>query len=164
MNARKLIEIALLTAIALVIFLVELRLPTLIPVPGIKLGLANIITVYAIYKYQAREVVLLVLVRIFLGAIFSGNLMVLLYSLAGGILCLAGMLALRKMIPEKCIWVSSVLGAVLHNIGQISVAVLVTGTITVIAYLPFLIVSGCIAGGCTGLCAQYVIKRKPILM
>lgn len=160
MNTKKLIEIALLTAIALAIFLVELRLPTPIPIPGIKLGLANIITVYAVYEYRAREVVLLVLARICLGAIFGGNLMALLYSLAGGMLCLTGMLALRKVIPEKRIWICSVLGAVLHNIGQISVAVVVTGTITVIAYLPVLMVSGCIAGAFTGVCAQFVIKRK----
>jgi heptaprenyl diphosphate synthase len=160
MNAKKLTEIALLTSVALVIFLVELRVPNPIPIPGVKLGLANIITVYAVYGYRAREVLLLVLARIFLGAIFGGNLMSLLYSFAGGMLCLVGMLALRKVIPEKCIWVCSVLGAVLHNIGQISVAILVTGTTVIIAYLPVLMVSGCIGGACTGACVQLIIKRK----
>jgi len=160
MNAKKLTEIALLATIALIIFVVELRIPNPIPIPGVKLGLANIITVYAVYHYRAREVLPLVLTRIVLGAIFGGNLMALMYSLAGGLLCLTGMLLLRKAISEKYIWICSILGAVLHNIGQISVAIVITGTPAIIAYLPFLLVSGCIAGAFTGMCAQFVIKRS----
>lgn len=72
----------------------------------------------------------------------------------------AGMLLLRKVISEKYIWLCSVFGAVLHNIGQIIVAILITGTPAIIAYLPFLLVSGCAAGAFTGGCAQFVIKRS----
>jgi heptaprenyl diphosphate synthase component I len=160
MKVRKLTELALLTALALIIFIVELRIPNPIPIPGVKLGLANVITVYAVYHYRAKEVFLIVLVRILVGSIFGGNMMALLYSLAGGMLCLAGMLLLRKVIAEKYIWLCSVFGAVLHNIGQITVAILITGTPALIAYLPFLLVSGCAAGAFTGGCAQFILKRS----
>ena len=100
MKVRKLTELALLTALALIIFIVELRIPNPIPIPGVKLGLANVITVYAVYHYRAKEVFLIVLVRILVGSIFGGNMMALLYSLAGGMLCLAGMLLLRKVIAS----------------------------------------------------------------
>lgn len=160
MKTRKLTELALLTALALIIFIVELRIPNPIPIPGVKLGLANIITVYAVYHYKAKEVFLIALVRILLGAIFGGSIMALLYSFAGGMLCLAGMLLLRRIIAEKYIWLCSVFGAVLHDIGQITVAILITGTLTLIAYLPFLLISGCAAGAFTGGCAQLVVKRS----
>lgn len=160
MKTKKLTELALLATIALTIFLVELRIPNPVPIPGVKLGLANIVTVYAVYRYRPGEVLLLVLTRIILGAVFSGNLMALLYSLSGGLLCLAGVLLLCRVIPEELLWTVSILGAVLHNIGQIGTAILVTGTPSVVAYLPFLLVSGCCAGAFTGLCAQFLIKRK----
>lgn len=159
MKAEKLAKLALLAALASIIFILELRLPNPIPVPGVKLGLANIVTVYAVYHYRAREVFMIVFVRILFGAFFGGNMIAFFYSLAGGILCLAGMLCLRRAIPEKYIWLCSVFGAVLHNIGQISVAILITGTPAVIAYLPFLLVSGCAAGAFTGGCAQLVMRR-----
>lgn len=95
MKTRKLTELALLATIALTIFLVELRIPNPIPIPGVKLGLANIVTVYAVYRYRPGEVLLLVMTRILLGAILGGNLMSLLYSMAGGLLCLTGMIPLH---------------------------------------------------------------------
>lgn len=160
MKVRKLAELALLTALALIIFVVELQIPNPVPIPGVKLGLANIITGFSVYHYRAREVLLIVLSRILLGSFFSGNMMALLYSLAGGILCLAGMLGLKHILTERLIWVCSVFGAVLHNIGQIIVACLIAGW-GLIAYFPFLLVSGCIAGAFTGGCAQLVVQRIP---
>lgn len=159
MRAKKLTELALLTTIALTIFLVELRIPNPIPIPGVKLGLANIVTVYAVYHYQPKEVLLLVLTRIILGGVFGGNPVAMLYSLAGGLLCLLGTVRFSRMIPPELLWAVSILGAVLHNIGQIAVAVLLTGTWSIIAYLPFLLVSGCCARAFTGLCAQLLTTR-----
>lgn len=160
MKATRLVQLALLATIALTIFIVELRIPSPMPIPGVKLGFANIVTVYAVYHYRAKEVLLIVLTRIILGAIFSGQIMALLYSLSGGMLCLAGMSLLRRVIPEKHLWVSSILGAVLHNIGQISIAMLVLQSTAVLAYFPILLVSGCLAGAFTGLCAKNIITRK----
>ncbi len=150
----------MLTALALIIFTVELQLPTLAPIPGMKLGLANIVTVYAVYSFSAGETAMLVVVRVLLGALIAGNLMSLAYSLAGGLLCLAGMLLLRRVIDRKHIWVCSVLGAVLHNIGQTAAAVVLMQTRTVIAYLPFLLLSGCVAGALTGMAGQLVTGRS----
>ena len=153
MTTGKLTELALLTAAALILYVVELQIPNPIPIPGAKLGLANIVTVY-----RPGEVLMVVLVRIFLGSLFGGSMMTFLYSLAGSLLCLLGMLLLRHMVSGRAIWLASVLGAVLHNIGQMLVAVLIAGK-GMIFYLPFLMTAGCIAGAFTGLCAQLVLNR-----
>ena len=159
MDAKRLTRLALLTALALIIFTVELQLPTLAPVPGMKLGLANIITVYAVYSFSAGETAMILVVRVLLGSLIAGNMMSLAYSMAGGMLCLAGMLLLRRVIDKKHIWVCSILGAVLHNIGQTCATIVLMQTSAVIAYLPFLLVSGCVAGALTGMAAQLVISR-----
>lgn len=125
------------------------------------MGLVNIITVYAVYQYRAKEVFLIVIVRILLGAFFSGNMMALLYSLASGLLCLTGMLFLKKVIPQKYIWLCSVFGAVFHNLGQTIVACLIAGW-GMLAYFPFLLVSGCLAGAFTGGCARLVLLYIPM--
>lgn len=159
MKTKRLTELSLLTAAALIIFIVELRLPDLSSVPGVKLGLANIITVYSVYRFRGKEVLLMVLTRVFLGALFSSNFSAIMYSLAGALLCLAGMLIVHRFIPENYLWLCSIIGAILHNTGQIAVALIVTRTFAVAAYYPFLLISGCIAGAFTGLCAQFVLKR-----
>ena len=158
-KVRKLTELAVLTAVSLIIFVIELQIPNPFPIPGIKLGLANIITVYAVYHYKAHEVAAMVAVRLLLGAVFSGNFMALIYSASGAFLCLVGMLLLRRFIDEKHLWAASVLGAVLHNTGQMAAALIVTRTAQLLLYYPFLIVSGCLAGAFTGLCAQIVTAR-----
>lgn len=159
MNGKKITQLALLTAIALIIFVIEMRIPNLVPIPGVKLGLANIVTVYAVYHFTAKETMMIVLVRVLLGSIFGGNISAIIYSLSGAVLCLAGMLLLRHVIDEKHIWICSVLGAVLHNVGQIAAAIVMMRTTAVIGYLPFLLISGCIAGAFTGMCAQILIGR-----
>ena len=159
MNAKKLAKLSVLTALSLIIFIVELQIPNPFPIPGIKLGLANIITVYAVYRFRACEVALMVAVRITLGAVFSGNVMALLYSACGSVCCLAGMLFFKRIIDEKHLWISSVFGALLHNTGQMAAALLVTQTPSLLLYYPFLVVSGCMAGAFTGLCAQIVVSR-----
>ena len=159
MNIKRLTQLSLLTATALIIFVIELRIPNIIPISGIKLGLANIITVYCVYHFNAFETALMLTSRIILGALFSGNIFSLVYSTAGAFFCLCGMLVIRRIIPEKYIWLCSVIGAVLHNTGQIIMAVIVTGTFSVLAYYPILLVSGCIAGFFTGISAQMIIKR-----
>lgn len=159
MKIKRLTELSLLTAIALIIFVIELQIPNLSPIAGVKLGLANIITVYAVYRYRWSEAALILLARIFLGSLFSSNPSAILYSLSGGFICLLGMLLLKKIIPENHLWLCSVFGAVLHNIGQIAAAVLIMRTSAVLLYLPPLILSGCIAGALTGFAAQLVLKR-----
>ena len=160
-DTRRLTRLALLTAAALIIFVIELQIPNPVPIPGIKLGLANIITVYAVYHFKPAEAVMLLLVRIFFGSVYGGNVSAMIFSLSGGLLCLAGMLLLKRMIDEDHIWLASVFGAVLHNLGQTVAAVFVMKTLAVMGYLPFLIFAGCIAGAFTGFSAQLVIRRLP---
>ena len=150
-QARRLTRAALLTAIALTIFLAEAQLPPPVPIPGIKLGLANIVTVYAMFVLGPRDTLLILLSRIFLGAVFSGQMMTLLYSLGGGLLSYFALLLLRR--------VSSPLSAVCHNLGQLLAAAAIAKSWVVLVYLPYLVLAGLITGTLTGLCAQLVVGR-----
>lgn len=160
MKTKKLTRLALLTAVASIIFIVELQLPDLIPIPGVKAGLANIITVYALYRYKWQDAALITLSRIIIGSIFGGNLSAIIYSLSGAALAFSGMTLLKRVIPHKYIWLCSTVGGILHNVGQTAAAAAITGAFAVTSYLPLLICSGCIAGFFTGLCAQFLIFRK----
>lgn len=159
MKLKQLTTNALLTAIALTIFMIEAQIPAPIPIPGIKLGLANIITVFAMFAYTPKDALFILSIRVFLGSIFSGQISTLLYSAAGGLLCFCVMLLIRKILTDKQLWVACVIGAVFHNIGQILVAVLVTGTPRIMVYLPILMVSGIAAGLFTGLCTQFLYQK-----
>lgn len=158
-STRKLAEMSMLTAVALIIFIIETRIPNLAPVPGMKLGLANIVTVYAVYRFSAAETSLIVLARIILGSVFAGNISSMMYSMSGAVLCLAGMLIIKRIIPVKFMYLSSAAGALFHNAGQMTAAVIIMRTTAVISYFPFLVVSGIISGLFTGFCAQFVIKK-----
>lgn len=147
------------TTIALIIFIVELRIPNLVPIQGVKLGLANIVTVYAMYHCTAKETFMILIARIFLGSIFGGNISAMIYSLTDALFCLIGILLLRRIIDENHIWICSVIGAILHNIGQIIIEVIMAKTTSVLTYFPILLISGCIAGAFTGVCTQILIQR-----
>lgn len=157
--AKRLTVDALLTALALIIFVLEAQIPQVVPIPGVKLGLANVITVYAMFAVGAKDAFAILIVRIALGSIFSGQLVSFLFSLSGGILCFLIMLVMKRIVSEKQIWVCSVVAAVFHNIGQILVAMLIFSSGAVIIYLPVLIASGIVTGAFTGLCAQTVYRR-----
>lgn len=156
-KTKRLVFDALLTAIALIIFTIELHLPSLTPIPGVKLGLSNIITLVALFLYGPWDALVILLMRIFLGCLFSGNMMALAYSLTGGLFSYLLLLVLRKIISPKQIFVASVLCGMAHNVGQVLVAVLITHTPAVWYYLPILCISGIIAGLFTGLCAQFTL-------
>lgn len=156
---RRLTRAALLTAIALTIFMAEAQLPAPIPIPGVKLGLANIITVYAMYVLGPGDTLMILVSRIFLGAVFSGQMMTLLYSLGGGLCCFAAMLILRHLLDRNHLWLASPLAAIFHNMGQVLVAAAVMRTWVVVSYLPYLVLSGICSGLFTGLCTQLLIRR-----
>lgn len=159
MSIRRLCRDAVLTAVALTIFIVELQLPELVPIPGVKLGLANIVTVTALFTLGPADALAILLCRIILGSLFSGNMMALLYSLSGGLLSFLVMLLLRKILTEKQLWAASVFAAAAHNLGQILAAVAVTATPSLMLYLPVLVVSGVVTGLFTGAAAQFAVKR-----
>lgn len=154
MKTKRLTRLALLTAIALTIFMVELQIPSPIPVPGVKLGLSNIVTVYCVVVYGPWSALSVLLCRVVLGAVFSGRIAALAYSLAGGLLSWALMCLLRRIVTERQIWVLSILGGLFHNIGQILAAMVITGTPSIAVYFPVLALSGMLSGLFTGLCAQ----------
>ena len=139
------------------------QLPSLTPIPGVKLGLANIITVYAIFILSPLDTLIILLCRIFLGSIFSGNMSILLYSLSGGILCYLAMIISKKFLSLENIWICSIIGAIAHNIGQVLIAIFITKTTSLAFYLPVLLLSGIIAGMFTGLTSQYLISKLNII-
>ena len=159
MKTKKLTAMALLCAVALIIFVVEAQIPALVPIPGVKLGLSNIVTVFAVFIMGPWEAVLILAVRIFLGAVFAGNFSTILYSAAGGALALLSTILLKKLLTNKQIWVAGCVGAVAHSIGQMAVAMAVSGTPGLVIYLPVMIVCSIITGLFTGLCAQFLVNR-----
>lgn len=158
-STKRIVRGGLLTCIALIIFVVEMQIPLPVSVPGMKLGLANIVTVYAVYVLSVKETALILTARLILGAVFSGNISALIFSASGGFMCLTAMLILSRFFDKKHIWLCSMFGAVFHNLGQVIAAAAVTGTLSVFAYLPLLTIFGCIAGLFTGICAQTAVDR-----
>ena len=159
LTTRKLTRMALLTAIALTIFMVEAQIPALVPVPGVKLGLANIVTVFAVYTMGSKEGTLILAARIFLGAVFAGNFSTIFYSAAGGACAILVTIGLKRILTKDQLWVAGALGAVAHAIGQMAVAIAMTATPGLIVYLPVLIATSIVTGLFTGFCAQFLVKR-----
>ena len=159
MQTRKLTRMALLTAIALTIFMIEAQIPALVPIPGVKLGLANIVTVFAVFTMGSKEGAMILAARIFLGAVFAGNFSTIFYSAAGGACAILVTIGLKRILTKNQLWVAGALGAVAHSIGQMAVAVAMTGTPGLLVYLPVMILCGIVTGLFTGLCAQFLVKR-----
>ena len=159
MKTRKLTTLSLLCAIALTILMVEAQIPALVPIPGIKLGLANIVTVFVVFAIGAKEAVLVLAVRIFLGAVFAGNFSTIFYSAGGGAVAILLTILLKKVLTKKQLWVAGTLGAIGHSVGQMAVAVAITATPGLALYLPVMIGISIITGSFTGLCAQFLVNR-----
>lgn len=156
-NVYQLTWLSLLTAVALVLSIIESFFPPLTSVPGIKLGLANIVTLTIFYLYDRKSALLVLLARVILAAFASGRMMSLPYSLCGGLLCFAACGLLFPLFPLKRLWLLSMIGAVFHNIGQISIAIFLTATPQILWYFPFLLIAGLISGFFTGEAALCLI-------
>ena len=156
-KTKKLALMALLTAIALTIFVVENQLPAPVPIPGVKLGLANIITLVTMLLLGKKEAGAVLLVRVLMGAMFAGSPSTLLFSAAGGALAWLVMCLTVGLFGEKQLWIVSALAGLAHNAGQLLTCALVVKTPGVFAYAPILAVSGVITGVFTGLAAMYLI-------
>ena len=158
MKTQKLTVMALTTAIALVLSFIESQIPAFVAVPGVKMGLANIAIVYALYRLGWKEAALISLIRVVLVSLLFGSAASFRYSLAGAVLSLLGMALLKKTGKFTEI-VVSVAGGVLHNIGQIAMASIILETDALRYYLPFLLVSGILAGVVIGLISGILIRR-----
>lgn len=161
MKLKRQLTLSMFTAIALTVFLIEANLPGLIPIPGVKLGLSNCITLIVLAMMGKREAGIVLLLRIMLGSIFAGQAVSFLYSIAGGALCYAVMCLLQKPLGEKLLWAVSIFGALAHNAGQLIIAVLLTNA-GVLWYAPILIVSAILTGAFTGIAAQAVVAKMKI--
>lgn len=146
------------TALALIFSYVETLIPIHFGVPGIKLGLANLLIVIMLYKTSVRDALLLSVVRIVLSGFLFGNMFSILYSLAGGLLSLTMMAFLRKRDSFSVIGVS-IAGGVFHNIGQLIIAGVVVENFKVSYYLPVLLVAGVLTGALIGVISGEVLKR-----
>jgi heptaprenyl diphosphate synthase len=160
-NTKKLATLSVIVALAMVLSFLESRIPAFVAIPGIKVGLANIAVIFTVYKLGAREGVLISIIRVLLVSILFGSTVSLWYSLAGAILSLIVTILLKKYTKLAVVTVS-VAGGVSHNLAQIGVACLLLETNIIVYYLPFLLLSGTVAGIAVGVASALLIKRvKP---
>lgn len=159
LTTKQLTLCALLTAMALALSYVENFLPLslAIPVPGIKLGLANIVTVFALYALGPAQALMILLARCLLGAVFAGNMNALLFSLLGGMAAMVVEILLSRL-PKLSIYGVSIGGAAAHNCGQVAAAVLTLGNTAPLYYLPVLLGVSLFTGALTGLLAACLFR------
>ncbi len=158
MNVKKLTALSLSVALSLILSFVESQIPPLVAVPGVKVGLSNIVTVFLLYTLGAREAGGVSLVRVILSSILFGSVLSLAYSLSGAVLSFLFMLLFKKLGFFSTVGVS-VIGGVMHNAGQTIAACFIMETVELLTYLPVLIISGVLAGVAVGVIAGLVTKR-----
>ena len=162
MNARTksvlITKYGMLVALAFIFSYIEAMIPIPVPIPGVKLGLANLVSIVGLYTVGVAGTIAVSLVRIVLVGFTFGNMSSMFYSLAGGVVSLILMIAAKKSGWFSTIGVS-IIGGIGHNIGQISMAALLVQTAGVFVYLPMLLIAGVIAGAVIGLLGGLVIER-----
>ena len=152
---------AVTVAVAMMLSFVESRIPPLTAVPGVKVGLANIAVIFALYKLGAGRAAAISLVRVLLVAMLFGSPISMLYSIAGAVLSLGAMIPLKRLTPLSEVGVS-VVGGVMHNVGQIAMASIIMETAVIALYLPTLLVSGTIAGIAVGTASALLVRKVKI--
>lgn len=157
-STKRLTSLALMTTFAIILSYVESRIPTFVAIPGVKVGLANIVVILALYTQTLKEAIIISGVRVFAVSLLFSNPVSMIYSISGAFLSLFTMFLLKRLTPLRTVTVS-VLGGVTHNVGQIAVASVILETNVLSYYLPFLILSGTVAGIAVGVAAAVLIKR-----
>ena len=158
MKPKRVAFLGLCVTLSMVLSYFESLVPPLTSVPGIKIGFANLVTVFMLYRFGAKETVAVSIIRVVLVNMLFGTTMTLIFSLAGSICSLVSMILLKKNGKFSLLTVS-VVGGVLHNVGQIITAVFIMETSQIIFYLPILLISGTVAGVIIGLLAALIVKR-----
>lgn len=158
MKTNKLTLYALIISVAMILSYVESLIPAFVPIPGIKLGLANIATVFALYKLDTKAAVIISVIRITLSALLFSGLFSIIYSISGAFLSLVAMHVLIKSKKFSPVGVS-VSGAVCHNLGQVITAALIMQTSKLMYYFAALLLSGIISGTVIGIAAGLIIQR-----
>jgi len=166
-KTKRMVFLSFLVSIALVIYIVEAQIPILFPVPGIKLGLANVISLAALILLGWKDALLIMLLRTLLGSMFGGSMSAFMFSLAGGLLSNLIMIILYKYFKDTMsLWTISICGAIFHNIGQLLVASFVVQDLRIYVYLPVLLISAVITGYSIGLSVKFLtahLDKIPIL-
>ena len=158
-RTKKLTFLALCASLAMVLSYVEMLIPPIsTAVPGVKMGLANIVTVFVLYKFDAVSAAAVSAVRLILSFLLFGSVLTLAYSAAGAVLSLGAMILLKRTDKFSPVGVS-VAGGVLHNAGQIGMAMLLMSTSAIGYYLPVLAVSGTVSGILVGAASVLVLKN-----
>lgn len=155
---KKTAYLGVMLALALICSYVEVLIPFSIGIPGVKLGLANIVVVFALYSIGVKEAYIISIARVLISGFMFGNPMAIAYSFAGGMLSLTIMVLLKKTNLLSCISVS-IAGGIAHNIGQIIVATFIVSNYSVMYYIPVLVIAGFITGTLIGIVAQEVFIR-----
>ena len=155
---KKIALMGLLTTLALIASYVEVLLPIPIGIPGVKLGLANLVIVWALYTLKPQEALTINVLRIFLVGFLFGSMSMILYSFAGALLSFACMWFAKKT-GVFSIYGVSILGGIMHNVGQLIVAMLVLETLNLVYYGPVLILTGLVTGLLIGIVSAEVLKR-----
>lgn len=160
-QTKHLVYMSLLVAMALALHLVERNIPVPFMTPGAKLGLANLVTVIALYTMkQKRDVIKIIVARLVLSAIFGGSVSGLMYGSMGALLSFIIMIVIKESLKEKVSIIGvSAAGAVFHNIGQLLVASLIVQNIGVMLYLPVLSLAGIVTGIFVGMAANYTVAH-----
>ncbi len=158
MNIKKISFISIFTTLALIMSYIEMQIPTFIMIPGVKLGLANIVIVVVLYKYGLKESVIINLLRIAIINTLFGSVISFIYAFIGGFLSLFMMFLLKICNKFSYVFVS-IMGGISHNIGQIIVAVIITNTKEILYYLPVLILFGIISGVIIGIISAVILKK-----
>ena len=159
-DTRKIVTLGLLAALSLAIYAFESVLPPILPIPGIKPGLSNIIILYTLKRFGKKEAGSVLLVRLLLSAFLFGNAISLLYSAAGGFLALLIEIVCDKILSGKNLQITGAFGGLFHNISQLLVAMIIMQTSAVISYAPYLFISGIATGLFTGYAAYFLLKIK----
>lgn len=158
-DSRKLTTMALFVTAALILSYVESLVPFFWGIPGMKLGLANLAVVLALYFYGWREALLVNVLRIVLAGLLFGNLFSILFSLGGAFISFAAMLLAKKL--GLSLYGVSMAGGVFHNVGQLLIAAFLVETVEVGYYAPFLLVMGLVTGLLIGIITRELLKRIP---
>ena len=158
-RTKRLALCAVLVSLALALSYVERFLPLqlLVPLPGVKLGLANIVTLIALYLMGPASAFAILIPRCILGAVFGGGITGLLFSLTGGMLAMSVMALCRK-VPMLSIYGVSILGAAAHSVGQILAAMVLMQSVYVASYLPYLLAISVLTGFATGAAGAGVLR------
>lgn len=159
-STKRITYTGMFVAIAMVFSYLESMIPVNIAVPGIKLGLANMVTIVVMYRLRISDAWIVSLVRVVLSSLLFGNMTVMVYSMAGAVLSLLVMTLCRKKDLFGLLG-TSILGGVSHNAGQIAMAALFMKSGNIMLYMPVLCISGTIAGVCIGLAGAVLVRKLP---